>query len=53
MIPIYTRARGVLSCRRRLLGAAIAVLALTSVVMPEVSLAGTGGTEFNGAYTTC
>ena len=30
----------------------VAVLAVLSITMPQVSLAGTGGTEFNVAYTT-
>lgn len=45
-----------LSCaatrRRMLLGTLVAVLAIASVVLPDVSMAGTGGAEFNSAYTT-
>lgn len=45
-----------LSCaatrRRMLLGTLIAVLVIASVALPGVSMAGTGGTEFNSAYTT-
>lgn len=52
MNATHMRALGVLSRQRMFLGALVAVLALTSVVVPEVSLAGTGGTEFNSAYTT-
>lgn len=37
---------------RMLVGALVAVLAIACLAMPEASLAGTGGTEFNSAYTT-
>jgi conjugal transfer pilus assembly protein TraA len=47
----YPRAAPALG-RRLLALAVIAVLAVVSLAMPEVSLAGTGGAEFNPAYTT-
>lgn len=42
----------ILSSRRASLSALVAVLVVMSFVAPDVSFAGTGGAEFNGAYTT-
>ena len=47
----YPRAAPALG-RRLLAFAFLAVLAVVCLAMPELSLAGTGGTEFNPAYTT-
>jgi conjugal transfer pilus assembly protein TraA len=48
----HMRARGVASRQRVHLVAVIGVLVFIMVAMPGLSVAGTGGTEFNSAYTT-
>lgn len=48
----HSHAAPAVAGHRMLIGALVAVLAIACLALPEVSLAGTGGTEFNPAYTT-
>ena len=48
----HSLASPALAGKRMLTGLFLAMLMVVCLAMPEVTLAGTGGTEFNSAYTT-
>lgn len=48
----HSRAAPALPGKRMLIAALVAVLTVVALALPGVSFAGTGGAEFNPAYTT-